>query len=557
MTARLTLRLLPLLLLFLLQPLRAADPTSAPKPADTPNAAPAAPQTPGVGVLDRTLPGPARAANWEGKVVIVPVKGPIAPESMGGCEEKIVAAIKDAAGAKLIVLEVDTPGGVIDSCDKICAALLQSKAPVYALVLRKAVSGGAMISTACKRIYMLNGSRIGDCQPMSMIPGQQMDERTIEKIESDVRAIMAANARANGYPVELLEAMVSRSLQVYEVRFAGADKSEFLKKEQFELLKQNMSGGSDKRTFADGYPKIVDEEGKILSLAAQDAQRLGLATAVLESEADFYKTLEIDPAQAVRADIPEGNLDILQSLGVKDLKLSKWLIFLLILCLAVGIAGALAEMHLPGFGIPGTASIIGFASFFFILFMHNRATPFELLLFIVGLALLVIEIVLLPGFGVPGILGLCLLLLGLGLALLPDFDTPYMQQFFWSEVGVAAAFVLSAAVLTITLFIFAFERGGKIPFLKGIFLAEEQTGGLTEHEPAAEKATTDLSDEARKRQTYIGQTGDALTMLRPAGKVRLESGELIDVVTEGAFIEAGVRVKVVAADPNRLVVLPA
>ncbi len=521
---------------------------------------PAAPQPPVTapltGKIDRTPPGTERARNWEGKVIVIPVKGPIAPEKMGGCEEKILTAITDAAGAKLIVLEVDTPGGVIDSCDHLCGALLQSKAPVYALVLRKAVSGGSMLSTACKRIYMLTGSRIGDCQPMSMMPGQQMDDRTIEKIESDVRAIMAANARANGYPVALLEAMVSRSLQIYEVRYEGSLVSEFLKQEQYDLLKKNMAEGLDKRTFAADFPKVIDEKDKILSLAAQDAQRLGLAKAVLENEPDFYKLLEIDPTLVLRADVPDGDLDILKSIGVKDLKLGKWLIFLLILCLAAGIAGALAEMHMPGFGVPGAISIIGFTSFFYILFMYDRASPFEIILFITGLALLVIEIVVLPGFGVPGIVGCCLLLLGLGLALLPDFNTPYMQQFFWSEVTVAGAFVLSAAVLSIALFIFVFERGGKIPFLKGIFLAEEQTGGLNGNEPAAISAAADLNEAVQKRQALVGKGGVALTMLRPAGKVRLDDGGLLDVVTEGAFVEAGTRVKIIEADLSRFVVIP-
>lgn len=504
-----------------------------------------------------TAPQNSRIELWKDKVVVIPLKGAIAPESMGGTEEMVVAAIKDAAKAKLIIMEIDSPGGAISSCDAICGALLQSKAPAYALVLRKAVSGGAMVATACKRIYMLKGSRIGDIQPMSMIP-QEMDDRTIEKIESDVRAIMAANASANGYPVELLESMVSRTLQIYEVKSSGTDgkngRREFLKQEQYDLLKKNMEEGIDTRTFAEP-PRVVVETGKILSLSAQDAEYYGLATAVLPDENTFWKTLKLDPAQIVRVDLPEGELSILKSLGLNNLKLSRWLLFLLIICLAAGVGGALAEFHLPGFGIPGTISVIGFSSFFYILAMHDRASPFEIALFITGIGLLMVEIIVLPGFGVTGIIGGCCLFVGLGLALLPDFNSPYMQEHFWSELTLASGFTLSALIISLCIFIFVFERGGQIPFLKGIFLPDELPSGRAVIDNARATPVTDSEYNPDERMVYLGKFGVAATTLRPAGKMRLDSGEVIDVVTGGEFVEAGTKIRVSSVEMNRIVVV--
>ncbi len=493
------------------------------------------------------------SVSWEGKTVIIPVTGVIGPESFGGAEEKIIAAINNASGkARLIVMEINSPGGVVDSCDKICEAILHSKTPVYALVIRKAISGGAMVATACKEIYMIKGSRMGDIQPMMMIPGAKIDERTGEKIEADVRAIMASNASHNGYSKVLLEAMVTRSFQIYEVKFTDG-KREFLKQEQYDLLKKNMEQGIDKRTFAQP-PRIVVTSGKLLSLEAQDAHYYGLAKKVVEDKEHFLKDLAINESDIINVAIAEGKFDAMRILKFDKIGLSNWLIMLLVICLLAGIAGTLTELSIPGFGLPGAIGIIGFSSFFYILMMHNRATFFEIGLFVVGIAFLIIEIVVLPGFGFAGITGIICLVAGLALSMLPDLQSSYMQEHFWDEtisvLGVTFAFILIGLIVLM----YILEKGDKIPLLKALFLPEKLPAGREALKEGISEDEQDRRENPDVRTKYLNECGVTATMLRPSGKVKLDSGEIIDVVSEGKIIDVGERVKVISTSMNHILV---
>ena len=475
--------------------------------------------------------------NWDGKAVILPVKGPILDGKFGGRADALIAAIGKAGKAKRLILEIDSPGGAVSACDRICAALLQCPAPTTALVLRQAVSGGAMVATACREIYMLPGARIGDIQPMSLLGGQ-MDERTAEKIEADVRAIMAANANRNGYPKPLLEAMVSRSFEIYEVKFTDGAR-EFLTAPEFTLLKENQDAGRDQRQFA-APPRIVSHKGKLLAVDTADAVSLGLAKAETASREALLAQLGVKADEVMEGVISEGELKILP--------LSRGLTLLLVVFLLVGVAGTLTEMHTPGFGLPGAFGLIGFSCFFYILISHDRAEWYELALFIAGIILMVLEIVVLPGFGVCGIIGGLCLMAGLGLALLPDLGSEYLSAHFSEEVTFAGLITLGTVVGGAALFIALLSRGGKLPLGRQAFLEDS----LPDYPTAVRTAPE--TDTARAAIPPTGARGTAATDLRPAGKVSLEDGKEIDAVSTGEFIEKGTPVTVSAVSEGHAVV---
>lgn len=479
--------------------------------------------------------------NWDDKVVIIPITGIIAPDSFGGKEQEIIDALKKANNAKVVLLEIDSPGGLVSSCDNIIKAIYECKAPINALVIRQAVSGGAMLATAASEIYMQPGSRIGDIQPMN--PAGEMSERTAEKSEADVRAIMSSNALHNGYPKELLEAMVTRSYQLYAVEFTNGDK-EFLKDEQYQLLEKNMKSGIDSRTFATP-PTIVITKGKLLSLAPQDAVKYGLAKKVVKNLDEYLEIKEFNKDQIARANISAG--------GFKW-ELDKVTTMLLVICLIVGIAGTFTEAHMPGFGIPGAMGIIGFACFFMILFMHERASPFEIALFATGIIFLVVEIVVLPGFGVAGIIGIICLVGGLMLSIVPDLNTEYMEENFWMEMQYAGLITFGVLFVAGIFFIILTEKGTKIPGINKLFLESKLPTGREALEEARKEEMIDPAFNPDERDKYIGKTGIAFTPLRPAGKLKLDEGEIIDVVTHGEFIEKGEKARVTATDMNRIIV---
>ncbi len=530
-----TLTLLLLLILPGLIPVKAAEPVEDRQPQnDTAPALPASPE------------------EWAGKTVLIPVTGVIGPEKLGGQEEQIIRAITLAAKAKQIILKINSPGGVVDSCDHICNALINSPVPTIALITHKAVSGGAMVATACRNIYMFSGSRIGDIQPMQMLSNQSLDDRTAEKAEADIRAIMAANARHNGYPKVLLEAMVSRSFEIYEVNFDDGSR-DFLKKPAYELLRKNMTEGIDHRIFSKP-PEIVVTAGKLLSIEAQTAAEYGIASAVISSENEFFKILSIDHADVINVSIDEGELNPLKLLNFKEWEMSRGLIMLLFFCLLVGIAGTFTEMSIPGFGLPGALGIIGFASFFTILFMHQRASILEISIFIIGIILLVVEIVLIPGFGIAGILGLICLLGGLLFSLVPAFDTTYMEINSGGEMMFAALVTGSVLVISCILLLILMERGGKSKLFKSIFLEKNLPTGRVARKKGLESDENASKFAEASHKELLGISAVAYTPLRPSGKVKLDDGRLLDVITPGDFIDKGTTVEIIAVDMNRILV---
>ncbi len=484
--------------------------------------------------------------NWAEQVVAIPVKGTIIGKPFSDLPELVTEALDkaDRDGAMLIVLEIDSPGGEVGACDKLSKRIFESKTPVVSLVLHKAVSGGAMVASAAREIVMTKTARMGDIQPMaSSLTGsqQQMDERTAEKIEVDIRTILKVYAEHYQRPVAVMEAMVSRSSSLYQVHFRSGETA-YLSGHELEVLEQNIERGRDKRRIAD--TKIIKPEGKLLELSATQAVEFGIASEMVDDAAQFYAQRGISDSQIVRPDIAPGELDLkklIPKLG--DLGLPVWVIALLGVFLVVGIAGLATEYHAPGSGIPLAIGIIGFVCFFATLLMHDRGSPLGIALFLIGLILLVIEIMVLPGFGVAGILGILGVLVGLLLAFTPDWHSEYMHRFMWQEVGSFTLILLFGLIGTILVIWLLTKFGEGIPYIGRFFMTDALPAGVNPN-PETLEQPTHISERMRI-MGLKGQSGVAETTLRPAGKVRLDSGELIDVVTDGVYVDAGRRVKVI------------
>ncbi len=510
------------------------------------------------GAAGTTLPAQATGAfaeRWTDMVVAVPITGAIVGKPFSDMPETVERALDkaDADGAHLIVLEIDSPGGEVGVCDALAKRIFESKTPVVSLVLHKAVSGGAMLASAAREIVMTRTARIGDIQPMQQsltggTPG--MDERTAEKIEVDIRTIMKVYAEHYGRPVAVMEAMVSRASSLYRVEFEGG-RTEYLTGHELELLEKNIDNGRDKRRIAD--TRIIKPEGKLLELSGPEAARYGVASEVVDSADAFYAARGISPGEIVRPDIAPGEFDLKKLIPkIDDLGLPIWVIVLLGLFLVVAVAGFVTEYHAPGSGIPIAIGIIGLVCFFSTLLMHDRGSPLGIAMFLVGVILLVVEIMVLPGFGVAGILGIIGVLAGLLLAFTPDWDSEYMREFMWQEVGAFTLLVFLGLVAAVAVILVIAGYGERLPYLGKFFLTDAQQAGVN---PNPETMDAAPHESARMRLLSLkGRAGVAATTLRPAGKVRLDSGDLLDVVTDGVYIEEGKRVTVLEAAANRIVV---
>ena len=182
-------------------------------------------------------------------VARIPLTQPIHPIT----EEFVVQSLEkaNASQAKLILLEIDTPGGYVTSVEKIQRAILASRIPVVAYVTpsgARAASGGALVALACDLIAMAPGTSIGAAHPISGLPipipsnppttpgeekKQQPKEAEVgmEKFVNDLAAHVRSLAENRGRNVELAEKMIRESVSLTE--------QEALKGNVIELVAQN------------------------------------------------------------------------------------------------------------------------------------------------------------------------------------------------------------------------------------------------------------------------------------------------------------------------------
>jgi len=209
----------------------------------------------------------------------------------------------------------------------------------------------------------------------------------------------------------------------------------------------------------------------------------------------------------------------------------------------VGFSAIYIEMRSPGFGVPGIIGICCLALVFLGQYAVGLADYTELLLLITGAALLALEVFVIPGFGVAGFAGIALLIIGMLLSfqnfVLPSPEFPWQAAVLKRNVVLVSVSIIGSIALILVFFKYFFERLGRV--VQGPYLAATLEGAQ--------------SDFGMGFVPSVGDRGVAFTPLRPSGKVRI--GEtLCDVVTEGRFIDAGADVTVSQIQGNRIVVTP-
>ncbi len=429
-----------------------------------------------------TAAGTLDLALGDGPVFVVPIEGMI-DAALANYVDRALADAK-AAGASAVVFHVNTFGGLVDAADQIRTALLQAEVPTVAFVDPNAASAGALISLAADRIVMAPGASIGAA---TAVDGT--GTYASEKVQSYMRGLMRSTAEATGRDPELAEAMV------------------------------------DERLVVEG----VVEEGELLTLSANEAERLGLADAVLATEDAVLVAVGTGDREVVRHRAT-GAERALRFLG------SPVLASLLML---VMLGGLYTEVRTPGVGFPGAAALIAAALFFAPHYLLGLAASWEIALFVLGVLLLVAEVFVLPGFGVAGASGLLLIVFSLGTALIGNvaFDFP--------TGGAVTQAILTLAATMVLLVVLGASLSRYLPRSQAfshLVLAPELAA-------AAGYTSADTDD------TLVGQRGVAVTTLRPSGVAEFE-GRRVDVVTQGTFIAPGEPVEVVSVRGARVEVRP-
>lgn len=262
-------------------------------------------------------------------------------------------------------------------------------------------------------------------------------------------------------------------------------------------------------------PELGAEKGSLLTLTADQALEVGYAEGIVKNLDDVLKKLNLEDAQLKKVD---------ESFAEKLARFITNPIVIPIL-LSIGSLGLVIELYSPGFGVAGFMGLSALLLFFYGHMVAGLAGYETIILFVIGLLLLVAELFL-PG-GLIGILGFA--------AILGSF---FLASENVIHMGIS---ILIALIISIVASIFMIKvLGRKMSIFKKIILSDSTN---SEQGYVSNVNRVDLID----------RQGVTLTQLRPAGKIMIED-EIIDAVSEGAFIQKDQKVKVIKVEGSRIVV---
>ncbi|MEM9674131.1 MAG: nodulation protein NfeD [Cyclobacteriaceae bacterium] len=385
--------------------------------------------------------------------------------------------------ADYIVIDMDTYGGALYDADDIRTRLLEYEKPVYVFINKDAASAGALISLACDSIYMAPGASIGAATVVTGGTG----EAAPDKYQSYMRSIMRSTAEATGRDPKIAEAMVDENLEV----------------------------------------EGVSEEGEVITFSTAEALKYGFAEAEVSSIEDLLAQAGVEDYQLTTYEVSTVN-------KIVSIFLNPFVSGLLIL---VMIGGLYFELQTPGVGFPILAAFIALILYLVPYYLNGLAANWEIAALFLGIALIALEVFVIPGFGIAGIGGILLTVGALVLMMLNNnnFDFFFVDL---NDITRALATILAGIFGGILLMFFGGVRMADTNFFRRVALEGTQS--------STEGYTSNF-----KSGSFLGKEGEAYTILRPSGKI-LIGDELLDAYTRGDYIEQGERVVVVSDEGSSL-----
>ena len=391
-----------------------------------------------------------------------------------------VIAEAEEVEAAAIIFKINTFGGRVDAATQIKDAIIGSDRFTIAFINNRAISAGALIAISCNKIIMVKGSSIGAATVVD-----QTGEKVGEKYQSYMRSEMRSTAEKNGRRTDIAEGMVDERIII---------------------------------------PGLVDST-QLITLTSLEAYNYGIADTILNNIDEVLAYLNLEGSEKItqKSNWAEDVVRFLNNPIISSI------------LIMIGFLGLLAEIKSPGWGLPGTAGLIALALFFGSAYILQLASVIEILLFVIGLGLILLEVFVIPGFGVAGISGIILIIASLFLSMVGE--DPFLDMHAVSM----AIIQLSVALLLSLVLIFVLAKYlPKSNIFKKFILSEEErsVAGYTSRKDAKE---------------YLGAKGISLTTLRPAGTAEI-NGRRVDVVTDSEYIENGKNIEVVEVDGMRIVV---
>lgn len=371
--------------------------------------------------------------------------------------------------ADYFLVEMNTFGGAVNYADSIRSLLLNSDMKTIVYVNNNAASAGTLIALASDYIFMHSGASLGAASVVN-----QNGEIMPEKYQSYMRGLMRATAEAKGRDPRMAEAFVDPSISI----------------------------------------PALKEDGKILTFTALEAVKANLARAEIKKVEEIYNNLGI--AAPSLQSYERTWIDNIIALLINPLVSG---------LLIMGIIGGIYfELQTPGIGFALIVALVSASLFFAPLYLQGLADNWEIALFVVGVVLLALEVFVIPGFGVAGVVGIIFVLCGLAFSMLANdyFDFKVSQPGLLMN---SFLIVIGAMLFSIILMVIFGKNILNSSAFKRLVLEDEQRSdiGYTSSVP---------------KINLLNKEGIARTVLRPAGKIEID-GVWYDAVALDGFIDAG------------------
>src|SRR5437588_1990401 len=434
----------------------------------------------------------------KGDVVVVPLRGEISPSLLMFLRR--AEKVAETNGARAIIFEMNTYGGRLDSAEEISSALNRATIPTYTFINSNAGSAGALIALATQHIYMAPVSAIGAAAPV-LPTGEDLPLTQREKTISYWSALIRSSALKNGHNPDVGEAFMNKDKEV---------------------------------KIGD---RVVHPKGTLLTLNAQEAtEKLNgkplLADGVADSVADLMQKAGL-----------KGKVVALGPTAFEQLAF--WITALAPLLLLGGIIGAYLEFKIPGATMPGIVSAICFALFFLGHYLAGLAGWEVVALFILGLALVIIEILFFAHSTIVfGVVGVFLMLASLLWAMIDRYPG---ETFFPTGRMLAMPLLnlfLAIAAAAIGIVLLARYLPRTSIYRRFALITSNPSGPSLAGAPREFATALALSP---------GMQGVSLSILRPSGKARF-ADHIVDVITQGEFVAPNTAITIVQTDGMRVVV---
>ena len=440
----------------------------------------------------------AREVVHKGDVVVVPLRGEISPSLLMFLRRAEKVAESNGAGA--IIFEMNTYGGRLDAAEEITSALNHATVPTYTFINSNAGSAGSLIALATQHIYMAPVSAIGAAAPV-LPTGEDLPVTEREKTISYWTALIRSSAIKNGHNPDVGEAFINKDKEV---------------------------------KIGD---RVIHPKGTVLTLNAQEA------------------TEKFNGKPLLADGIAESIIDLMQKAGLKANSVSLdptgfeqlafWITALAPLLLLGGIIGAYLEFKIPGASLPGIISAICFALFFLGHYFAGLAGWEVVGLFVLGMALVIIEILFFAHSTIVfGVVGVFLILASLLWAMIDRYPgETFLPTGRMLAMPLLNLFLAIAAAATVIVLLARYLPRTSI-YRRFALITSNPPGPSLAGAPREFATTLALSP---------GMQGVSLSILRPSGKARF-ADHIVDVITQGEFVAPNTAITIVQTDGMRVIV---